>query len=127
MLPRLCLVLLAPLVLAGCAKKAAPVAPPAGDEGEGASALADVHTGRGLTKACDEYRRKLLLCMQSDHFPKEARDGERLALEQMLSQIRQEQSQKENHMEAVKAADENCRISIFNMKESGKESCPGVF
>ncbi len=120
--------LLAPLFLAACVRKTAPVSPPPGDEGQGASgALADVHTGRGLTKACDEYRRKLLLCMQSDHFPKEARDGERLALEQMLSQIRQEQSQKENHMEAVKAADENCRISIFNMKESGKESCPGVF
>ena len=65
--------------------------------------------------------------MQSDHLPKEARDGERLALQQMLSQIRQDQGEKDHHMEAVKAADENCRISLFNMKESGKESCPGVF
>ena len=56
-----------------------------------------------------------------------SQDGERLALQQMLSQIRQDQGEKDHHMEAVKAADENCRISLFNMKESGKESCPGVF
>lgn len=124
--------LLATLVFTtgGCAKKAAVVTPsPTGPPGppmpSEAELAAELHTGIDLPAPCDVYRRKLLRCVENEHFPRDARDAERSALAQMLAMIRQSVRQKDRA--EIRAAEENCVASLAAMQESGKESCPGVF
>jgi hypothetical protein len=121
--PAMCWLLVTLVIVGACARKTGPTSARAETQGPGAAV--DVHAGADLPPVCDEYRRKLLKCMDSDHFPKWAKEGQRSALEQMLSIVRQEQSRKDDP-EAAKAAADNCRDSLATLVESGKESCPGV-
>ncbi|MES1207316.1 MAG: hypothetical protein ABUS79_15370 [Pseudomonadota bacterium] len=123
---------LALLPTGGCRGKAAPtppspsvtaagVPPPAAPPPSPTVDLDDPHLAARLPEPCEAYRRKLLLCMENDHFPKDAKESQRLALAQMLAIVVQERR------EGAAAAEANCRDSIETMKESGKTSCPGVF
>lgn len=89
--------------------------------------ITDPHAWADLPPICAEYRRKLLRCTESDHYPQQAKDGQKLALQQMMVIVREEQRRGDPHGAALRAAEDNCRDSLSTMSESGKETCPGVF
>lgn len=98
---------------------AAPPATPAGAAGS---------PGTGeLPEVCEDYRRKLMTCMESSRFPKASRDGQRLALEQMLTVVREEQRRRNEPGNALGAAIDNCRDSLSTLEQSAKITCPGAF
>ena len=122
-LPTICWLLLTVVCAVACNKKNSPAT--ARSDIPGSATAVDPHAAVDLPAACDEYRRNLLRCMESDRFPKWAKEGQRSALEQMLSMARQEQSRKDDPKAAAAVAT-NCRDSLATLLESGKESCPGV-
>ena len=96
-------------------------------DGKVGGALAVGHSGPELPPVCEEYRRKLLRCVESGHFPQAAKAGQRLALEQMLAIVRQEQGHGDGATADVEAASQNCRDSLSTLSESAKITCPEVF
>ncbi|MBC8133408.1 MAG: hypothetical protein H7X95_10550 [Deltaproteobacteria bacterium] len=89
-------------------------------------AQVQVHGGADLPFVCNDYRRKLLRCMESSHFPETAKKGQRLALDQMLAIVRHEQRRRDEPGAAAAAAIENCRDSLSTLEESSKITCPGA-
>lgn len=80
-----------------------------------------------LPGPCEQYRHKLLRCMESSHFPPSIKDGQRLALQQMLAVVTEEQRRGDPTGAGLAAATENCRDSLSTLEESAKVTCPEAF